>query len=104
MGRALVHLLLGDGVVLLDQDRVAGRKARKDSKPVTVTGLAAAAGVSTDFIYRHPVLRAQVETLRRARRAAPSAQSNASDIEAASSTLIRRLSPQLTDARRTHHQ
>ncbi|MGV9566065.1 DUF6262 family protein [Streptomyces sp. NPDC003480] len=80
------------------------RRARKDSKPVTVTGLAAAAGVSTDFIYRHPVLRAQVEALRRARGAAPSAQSNASDIEAASSTLIRRLSPQLTDARRTHHQ
>ncbi|MFF4509058.1 DUF6262 family protein [Streptomyces sp. NPDC001401] len=80
------------------------RQARKDNTPITVTGLAAAAGVSTDFIYRHPALRAQVEALRRTRRAAPSAQSNATDVEAASSTLVRRLSQQLADARRTHHQ
>ncbi|MER5549681.1 DUF6262 family protein [Streptomyces sp. NPDC002589] len=80
------------------------RKARKDNKPITVTGLAAAAGVSTDFIYRHPALRAQVEALRRARRTAPSAQSNTSDVEAAVSTLVRRLSQQLADARRTHRE
>jgi hypothetical protein len=36
------------------------REARKHRAPVTVTGIAAAAGVSTDFIYRHPDLRAQV--------------------------------------------
>ncbi|MFF2502371.1 DUF6262 family protein [Streptomyces sp. NPDC058067] len=78
------------------------RKARKDNKPITVTGLATAAGVSTNFIYRYPVLRAQVEALRRARRTAPSAQSSATDVEAAASTLVRRLSQQLADARRTH--
>lgn len=80
------------------------RKARKENKPITVTGLAAAAGVSTDFIYRHPTLRAQVEVLRRTRRAAPSPQSNATDVEAASSTLVRRLSQQLAEARRTHRE
>ena len=42
------------------------RRARKDGAPVTVKGPAAAAGVSTDFIYRHPDLRNQVEALRRA--------------------------------------
>jgi hypothetical protein len=29
------------------------RESRKARTPVTVTGIAAAAGVSTDFIYRH---------------------------------------------------
>lgn len=43
------------------------KEARKTRNPVSVTSIARAAGVSTDFIYRHPVLRPQVEALRRAR-------------------------------------
>ena len=81
------------------------RQARKDTSPITVKGIAMAAGVSTDFIYRHPELRTQVETLRRSRRPAPSkAAVKGSDTETASSTLVRRLAQELTDARRKHHE
>ncbi|MFI6476226.1 DUF6262 family protein [Streptomyces sp. NPDC050516] len=85
--------------------RKALRQARKDTSPITVKGIAMAAGVSTDFIYRHPELRTQVETLRRARRPAPSAAAvHDSDTETASSTLVRRLAQELADARRKHHE
>ena len=81
------------------------RQARKDGTPITVKGLAAAAGVSTDFIYRHPDLRNQVEALRQARRAgAPAATSTVPDVDAASSTLVRRLSQELADSRRKHRE
>ena len=43
----------------------AVRTARRSGQPVSITGLAAAAGVSPDFIYNHPQLRAQAEALRR---------------------------------------
>jgi hypothetical protein len=81
------------------------REARKHRAPVTVTGIAAAAGVSTDFIYRHPDLRAQVEGLRRTRSASQVADaSEHPDADAASSTLVRRLSQQLADTRRKHRE
>ncbi|MFF5019934.1 DUF6262 family protein [Streptomyces sp. NPDC001165] len=44
------------------------RQARASQQPVSVASIARAAGVSTDFIYRHPTLRPQVEDLRRSRR------------------------------------
>jgi hypothetical protein len=80
------------------------REARKANAPITFTGLAAAAGVSTDFIYRHRQLRAQVEALRgmRGRSAADSVA--AADADAADSTLVRRLSQQLAEARRQHRE
>ena len=48
------------------------RQARTSHQPVSVASIARAAGVSTDFIYRHPTLRPQVEALRRARRSTTS--------------------------------
>lgn len=81
------------------------REARKTSGPVTVAGLAAAAGVSTDFIYRHPELRPQVETLRRARTSQPGRDpASDPDAAAAASTLVRRLSQQLADERRRRRE
>lgn len=81
------------------------REARKQRQPVTFTGIAGAAGVSTDFIYRHPELRNQVEALRRARTGpTPSDASQDPDADAASSTLVRRLSQQLADLRRKHRE
>ncbi|MET7701705.1 DUF6262 family protein [Streptomyces sp. NPDC005485] len=81
------------------------REARKTRTPVSVTSIAKAAGVSTDFIYRHPVLRPQVEALRRARRdTAPDEATGHPDAEAASSTLVRRLTQQLATERRKHHE
>lgn len=78
------------------------RQARQTREPVTVTGIAAAAGVSTDFIYRHRELRGQVEALRRARSTTPARPPDHPDIAAADSTLVRRLSQQLVDTRRKH--
>jgi Family of unknown function (DUF6262) len=42
----------------------------RNGKPVTFRGLAKAAGVSVDFLYRSP-LRARIETLRSERESAP---------------------------------
>jgi hypothetical protein len=75
------------------------RQARKAQQPVTVAAIARAAGVSTDFIYRHPGLRPQVEALRQAQ---PAPQ--APDAASAESTLIRRLTQQLADERRKHRE
>jgi hypothetical protein len=77
------------------------KEARKTLTPVSITSIAKAAGVSTDFIYRHPVLRPQVEALRRARRdALPGDAAHTPDAEAATSTLVRRLTQQLATDRR----
>jgi hypothetical protein len=80
------------------------REARKTNTPITFTGLAAEAGVSTDFIYRHPDLRAQVEALRRIRSGPGTATQRNADTDAAESTLVRRLSRELVDLRRKHHE
>lgn len=77
------------------------RQARKTRSPVTVAAIARAAGVSTDFIYRHPALRPQVEALRQGRPSPPDAQPDAG---AAESTLIRRLTQQLAAERHKHRE
>jgi surfactin synthase thioesterase subunit len=79
-------------------------EARKTDGPITLTGLATKAGVSTDFIYRHRELRAQVEALRRSRGRSPAHVAARHDIEFSESTLIRRLSHQLAELRRRHRE
>lgn len=69
-----------------------------------MTSIARAAGVSTDFIYQHPVLRPQVEALRRARHDAAPDDAHPCDTEAAASTLVRRLTQQLATERRKHRE
>jgi len=80
------------------------REARKANTPITFTRLAAAAGVSTDFIYRHPGLRAQVEALRRVRNSPGGKTHRNADTDAAESTLVRTLSQELVELRRKHHE
>ncbi|SHN37536.1 DUF6262 family protein [Actinacidiphila paucisporea] len=81
------------------------RHARMSQQPVSVASIARAAGVSTDFIYRHPTLRPQVEELRRARRNATSNNAGHDpDSQAAASTLVRRLTQQLATERRKHRE
>jgi hypothetical protein len=75
------------------------RQARKTQEPVTVAAIARTAGVSTDFIYRHPGLRPQVEALRQ-RKPAP----DTPDAASAESTLIRRLTQQLAGERRKRRE
>lgn len=82
------------------------RTARRTGNPVTITGLAATAGVSPDFIYSHPRLRAQAEALRRTRQPAPGSTSHPSDADAdaAASNLLRALQQQLAQQRRAHRE
>ena len=54
------------------------RKLTKTGQPVTFRGVAAASGVSVDFLYRHPELRARIERLR-GRQPAPAGRSPASE-------------------------
>ena len=79
------------------------KDARKSDGTVTVTGIATAAGVSTDFIYRNPALRQQVEALRRTRNHTPVRSPDTTDADAADSTLVRRLTQQLADLRHRYH-
>ncbi|MFD7053214.1 DUF6262 family protein [Streptomyces mirabilis] len=81
------------------------RHARASQQPVSVASIARAAGVSTDFIYRHPRLRPQVEDLRRARRNATSTDAVHDPVsQAAASILVRRLTQQLATERRKHRE
>ena len=80
------------------------REARKTNAAITFSSIAASAGVSTDFIYRHPQLRAQVEALRRTRGHSPQHEPAAADVDAAVSTLVRRLSNQLAEVRRNYRE
>ncbi|MGO8852010.1 DUF6262 family protein [Mycobacterium sp.] len=80
------------------------REARKANVPITFTRLAATAGVSTDFIYRHPALRGQVEALRRVRNDPGAATQQNADTDAAESTVVRRLSQELVELRHKHHE
>jgi hypothetical protein len=82
------------------------RAARRSGEPVSITGLAAAAGVSPDFIYTHPWLRAQAEALRQARRPGPGTarEQSHSDADAAASNLVRALQQQLAQQRRAHRE
>jgi hypothetical protein len=80
------------------------RTARRVGGPVTITGLAAAAGVSPDFIYNHPRLRAQAEALRRNHQPAPDSTSQPADADAAASNLVRALQQQLAQQRRAHRE
>ncbi|MEO7015917.1 MAG: DUF6262 family protein [Leifsonia sp.] len=76
--------------------------ARTNGGRVTVAGIAKAAGVSADFIYRHPTLRPQVEMLRRTSRNQHSREVDESEHDAAASTLVRRLTQQVTRERAEH--
>lgn len=81
------------------------RQALTSQQPVSFVSIARKAGVSTDFLYRHPVFRPQVEALRQARRNAPAHGAvHDADGDAAASTLVRRLTQQLATERRKHRE
>jgi hypothetical protein len=83
----------------------AVRTARRSGEPVSITGLAAAAGVSPDFIYNHPGLRAQAEALRGNRRPVPGNPGQpCADADAAAGNLVRALQQQLAQQRRAHRE
>src|SRR5260370_32353581 len=77
------------------------RQMLRQGDPVTFRGLAQAAGVSLDFLYRHPDLRRRVEQLRDQQRTAPAPSLDKPDPDHPS-RVIRPLTSQLTDLKRRH--
>ncbi|NBM17986.1 hypothetical protein GUY61_20710 [Streptomyces sp. GC420] len=71
---------------------------------MTIASIAADAAVSTDFIYKRPVVRPQVEALRRTRAGTVQDRTQPADADAAENTLIRRLTQQLAQIRKEHRE
>lgn len=71
-------------------------------KPITFASVARKAGVSTDFLYRHPTLRRRIHELRTTTTShrQPSSEPSTSGPSAA----IRALSVQIKEMRRRHHE
>jgi len=81
----------------------AGLQAlERDGKPVTFRGLAKAAGVSVDFLYRSP-LRVRIEKLRAERESAPPApRSVQGSATATHSNVVRALTAQIAELKQRH--
>ena len=76
------------------------RKLAKAGQPVTFRAVAAAGGVSVDFLYRHPELRARIERLRGRK---PGPAGNAPPGEpgtSGASTVVATLTARLAELRR----
>ncbi|MFC5745281.1 DUF6262 family protein [Actinomadura rugatobispora] len=70
--------------------------------PITFRGLAQAAGVSLDFLYRNTDLRRRVEQLRDQRRGRPPAARPQEIDPDQPSSVVRTLTAQLADLKRRH--
>jgi hypothetical protein len=67
---------------------------------ISFRGVARQAGCSDDFLYRHPELRARIEQLR----TQPSKKMAAGSIANAPSAVVRELTAQLKEVRRSHYR
>jgi Family of unknown function (DUF6262) len=75
----------------------------KRGEAITFRGLAAAADVSLDFLYRSDRLRPRIEQLRAQQQRTPAARRTAPEqASAGDGSVIRTLSAQLTEAKRRH--
>ena len=76
------------------------RKLTKTGQPVTFRAVAAASGVSVDFLYRHPELRARIERLR-GHQPAPAGRAPASEPgNPGASSVVATLTARLAELRR----
>jgi uncharacterized protein DUF6262 len=76
------------------------RKLTKAGQPVTFRAVAAAGGVSVDFLYRHPGLRARIERLR-SHKPAPAGHAPPGEPgNPAASSVVATLTVRLTELRR----
>jgi uncharacterized protein DUF6262 len=73
------------------------RTLTKTGQPVTFRAVAAAGGVSVDFLYRHPGLRARIERLRGPQ---PAPSGHAPSRDHAASGVVATLTAKLTELRR----
>lgn len=75
----------------------------RGGEAVNFVAVARKAGVSTDFLYRHPTLRARVDELRRAASGRPSRDSPAPALVSPdTSSAVRSLAAQLKEMRARH--
>ncbi|MEV4575821.1 DUF6262 family protein [Nonomuraea jabiensis] len=81
-----------------DKARRALRRLAASREPVGFTAVAKAAGVSTDFLYRHPELRAQIERQRAKSRSIPRPPADDEPV-ASSSAAVRLLARKLEEER-----
>jgi hypothetical protein len=68
--------------------------------PITFRGLAQTAGVSLDFLYRNPAIRARIEQLRARQQATPALEPLPGPDQP--SSVIRTITAQLTELKRRH--
>jgi hypothetical protein len=77
------------------------RTLTKNGQPITFRAVAAAGGVSADFLYRHPELRARIERLRGQQQPAQAGQAPPHGPgSAAASSVVATLTARLTELRR----
>jgi hypothetical protein len=79
------------------------RELVRRGDPVTFRGLAQAAGVSLDFLYRNAEIRRRVEQLRAQQRTTPPARPIQADPDQPSS-VVRTLTAQMTELKRRHRE
>jgi hypothetical protein len=77
------------------------REMVRRGEPITFRGLAAAADVSLDFLYKTNEIRRRVEQLRDQQRSAPPASTNRAEPDQPSS-VVRTLTVQLAELKRRH--
>ncbi len=75
------------------------RALAKTGQPITFRAVAAAGGVSVDFLYRHPELRARIERLR-GHKPPPARQAPPSEPGDHASSVVATLTAKLTELRR----
>ena len=78
------------------------RKMLSQGKEISFSGVAREADVSTDFLYRHPTLRGQVERGRG--RSAQSAPEDTSAANSETSAAVRALHRRITELRQQHNE
>jgi hypothetical protein len=76
------------------------RKLAKTGQPVTFRAVAAAGGVSVDFLYRHPGLRARIERLRGDQHAPARHAPHGEPGSPGASSVVATLTARLTELRR----
>ncbi len=74
----------------------------KRGNTIDFRNVARTAGVSVDFLYRNPALRAQIERLRAQSR--PPTATATIDADSSTSQTIRLLSAKLAEEKRLHHE
>ncbi|WP_155942910.1 DUF6262 family protein [Mycobacterium sp. 141] len=71
--------------------------------PITFASIARKAGISTDFLYRQPVLRSKIQQMHSQPHSPNTAPAPADDTAASQSAPVRALSAQLKELRRNYH-